>query len=75
LDQELSPRIDEVRQERQIHHLRTNILAPEKTPRPSRQRKPAKHRETNLARSEEQREDIAIDLKDQTTHVAITSEA
>jgi hypothetical protein len=28
------PYIDEVREERQINHLRTNILAPEKPPRP-----------------------------------------
>jgi hypothetical protein len=40
-NQELPPPIDEVREERQIHHLQTNILAPEKSPRPGRQRKPA----------------------------------
>jgi hypothetical protein len=35
LDQDLSPPIDEVGEEREIHHLRTNILAPEEPPRPA----------------------------------------
>jgi hypothetical protein len=30
LDQNPSPHIDKAREERQINHLRTNILAPEK---------------------------------------------
>jgi hypothetical protein len=33
LDQDPPPSIDEVEEDRQIHHFRTNILAPEKPPR------------------------------------------
>jgi hypothetical protein len=68
----MSPPIDEVGEERQFHHLRTNILAPAKPSRLNRQRYTKK---TDLARSEDRREDQVADPKDRTTQVAITSEA
>jgi hypothetical protein len=64
LDQDPPPPIDKVGEERQINHLRTNILAPEKPSCPGRQQRPVTHREIYLARSEERREDQAADLKD-----------
>jgi hypothetical protein len=36
---------------------------------------PTTHPQIDLDKFEEQREDQAVDLKDQTTHVAITSKA
>jgi hypothetical protein len=74
LDQDPSPPIDEVGEERQIHHLRVNILALEKPSRPGRQRRPPTRRETDLAGSEERREEQAVDLKDRQAHFAINSE-
>jgi hypothetical protein len=74
LDQDLSPPIKKVGEEHQIHHLWTNILVPEKPPRPGRQRRPATQQEIDLARTKEQREDQASDLKDRQAHSAINSE-
>jgi hypothetical protein len=74
LDQDPPPPIDEVGEERLINHLWTNTLAPEKPPRLGRQRKPATHRETDLVRSEERRENQAANLKDQQAHDDINSE-
>jgi hypothetical protein len=68
----MSPPIDEVGEERQFHHLRTNILAPAKQSRLNRRRYTEK---TDLARSEDQRKDQVADPKDRTTQVAITFEA
>jgi hypothetical protein len=56
------------------------ILAPEESSRPGRQRchgksrTPATHRETDLARSEDRREDQAANLNGRSAHVAINSE-
>jgi hypothetical protein len=74
LDQDPPPPVDEVKEERQFNHLQTNILALEKLSHPGRHRRPATHRETDLARSEERREDQVADIKERTTHIAITSE-
>jgi hypothetical protein len=73
LDQHPPHPINEVEQERQIHHLLTTILAQEHPARPSPQRHrgqrqmPATHREIDLARSGE---DQAYYLKDRQAHVA-----
>jgi hypothetical protein len=67
--------IDKDREERQIQNLRTNILTLEKPPHSIRQRRPATHQEIDIARSKKQRKDQAADLKDQTIHIIISSEA